>query len=89
MKTVILIYLLIGFILNFFGLLAKKITEAIKEVKRSSVWGTVIGKPKKPKWKIVVFEIILRGLAFLFYPILYVILLIDYLQGKQQHKKDT
>ena len=82
MKIAILIYLIIGVLLKIVGPLAKKIMEAISNYKKPSFADKLSGREPKSKWPIILFELTFRILILLFYPILYLIITIDYFHSK-------
>ena len=81
MWLVIIIYLTIGTVLNFIGPVAKYISDTLGELKDQS--GSYINKDGTPpnKEKILLFEIFLRLLLLFFYPLAYVVALLDYSQN--------
>lgn len=84
MKTALFIYLFIGIVFNLLGPLARKIRGSVAEIREPSLSDLVLERDPVPSWKKVAFEVILRALAIVFYPILYLVLLYDYYQEKSQ-----
>jgi len=83
---ILIIYLSIGVFMNIIGPLAKKVNDDIKSVKKHSAEDLLIEKYPVPLWKKILYEIIWRLLIILFYPLLYLIICIDYFQIKNQKK---
>lgn len=77
MKIYLIIYLTIAVLSNTIGPLAKKVNSVVKET-RSMTITRLINKPNAKKREDLFIEIILRTLAILFFPILYISLLIEY-----------
>ena len=63
-----LIYFLLGILLNIIGPLAEKINSEIR----------IVHALDEPKIKKILFDSILRILIFLFFPLWYIVILIDY-----------
>lgn len=82
MKLWILIYLAIGILSNLFGPLAKKLNEAIRDVKKASAVYSLHSGRILPEKKKVIFEIVCRFFVVTLYPIIYVLLAIYYFQSK-------
>lgn len=93
MKTLMLTYLLLGILLNFLGPLAKRIREEIDELNADlraiSFADKLLDRKPIPSWKKIAFEIILRLLCLTAYPILYIVLVIDYFRSKREIKQTT
>ena len=87
MKTVILIYLAFGIILNLIGPLANKIREQNKKLKIRSLADPFASKKSIPKWKIILVDFIIRFLTLLFFPILYLVITIDFFRDKSPNRK--
>jgi hypothetical protein len=73
----ILIYLLLGVIFNFIGPIAKKTKASIFNLKSSSMANYLSEGKAYPQWKIISVIITFRTLVLLFYPIFFIILIID------------
>lgn len=67
--------------MNFIGPLSNKITKAINKIKNISLADILTEKPPIPVWKKLLFEMTIRTLVLCFYPLLYIIILIDYLRS--------
>lgn len=81
---ILAIYLAIGVLMNIIGPLAKKINKEINKIKKPSFTDKLTEKPPVPFWKKILFESILRLFTILLYPILFVIISIDYYRSKKQ-----
>lgn len=82
---VLILYLSIGFLMNFIGPLAKKINDTLNKVKINQIVDLFIEKPATPFWKVILLEVTLRILIIIFYPLLYLVILIDYINEKKQN----
>lgn len=82
MKTLIIVYLAVGFLLNLIGPLAKMVNKKIKEIKEPSFADVLLERKPISKIKIVWAEFVLRIFIFLFYPVLYLIIFIDFVRPK-------
>ena len=100
MQNPILIYLLLGIVLHFVGPLGKKIKKQLSATKRKiSVQDAVLSyameQTPTPQWKMIAFEVIVRLLSIVFFPLFYLILIIDhyrhkaYLKQEETEKKST
>ena len=74
---ILIIYLLVGAIFNIIGPLTKEIKREKRKLKISSIQNIIRTKKLIPKWKVILFEIFLRILVLLFYPLIFLILLFD------------
>lgn len=81
---ILAIYLAIGVLVNYIGPLSKKIDEEIVSTKEPSFVDLLKEKPPASFWKIFLFEFILRLFTILLYPILFVIISIDYYRSRNQ-----
>ena len=77
MKIYIIIYLTIGVLSNIIGPLAKKVNKIVKET-RSSTITRLINKSNAKRREDLLIEIILRTLTLLFFPILYISLVVEF-----------
>jgi len=82
--TSLILYLFIGVLNNIIGPLSKKINTEIKSVKKPSLAYLLSEKPPIPFWRKFLFELTLRILTVLFYPIFYVIIIIDSFGSKKK-----
>jgi hypothetical protein len=71
------IYLILGLIFNIIGPIAKKTKASIFDLKSSSMANYLSEGKAYPQWKIVAVIITFRTLILIFYPLFFVILLID------------
>lgn len=86
---ILAIYLAIGILMNFIGPLAKKINEEITKIKEPSFADLLTQKPSVPFWKKFLFEVILRLFTILLYPVLFVIISIDYYRSRNQKQENV
>lgn len=85
----IIIYLVIGVILNIVGPLAKVIRREVEMLDFSST-SHINGKEKPiPKWKAILFEVTLRCLNLFFYPFLFLLWVIDFYREKKSLKGES
>jgi hypothetical protein len=70
-------YAIFGIVLNFIGPVVNFLSDTIRDLKNPTSYYTNKDNTAPSKKKIVLFEILLRLLVFLFYPIAYAIALID------------
>jgi hypothetical protein len=77
MKIFLISYLSIGILSNIIGPSAKKLNSVVKET-RSATITRLLNKPKVKKREDLFIEVILRILAILFFPILYISLVVEY-----------
>jgi len=69
----ILAYLLIGFVLNLFGILAKSRKQEFKDTDFINFRNSLLGVKLVPKWKLLLYKIIITVISILLFPIFYVI----------------
>lgn len=86
MLLIILIYLSIGVLLSFIGPLSKKINHEIQRFKSPNIYSFRKVENPHRKQAIFFFESFMRLITILFYPILYVILLIDFIKSEKDIK---
>lgn len=80
----ILIYLLLGIIFNIIGPIAKKTKASIFKLKSSSMANYLSEGTAYPQWKIISIIFTFRALILFFYPLFFIILLIDYYRNKNK-----
>ncbi|MFZ4796631.1 MAG: hypothetical protein ACOYMA_04000 [Bacteroidia bacterium] len=78
----LIIYLLLGVIFNIIGPIAKKTKASFLDVKSNSMANYLSDGIEPPKWRIFFFQVFFRLLIMLFYPIFFVIILIDIYRKK-------
>jgi len=89
MKIALVIYLIIGVLLNLIGPAARLVKKTIQDVKDSSRLYIIYEPPPVSKRKIIALEITLRFLLLCFSPFAYIVLFIDYcheLKKKRAYK---
>jgi hypothetical protein len=79
-----LIYLLLGIFFNLVGPIAKKTNASIIKLKSSSMANYLSEGKTYPQWKIISFIITFRALILFFYPLFFIILIIDYYRNKNK-----
>jgi hypothetical protein len=79
MTLALIVYLFIGIMSNFLGPLAKEVDNMILKYKSQHLANILLGKPSTaPKWKRASFEIVIRLIVVILYPVLYVLMAVDY-----------
>ena len=87
MKTAILYYFVIGIILNIIGPLAQKMKEEIIKIYKPSLSDIILEREPIPLWKRMSVITVLLILSVVFYPVLFIIITIDYFRKKSFDKK--
>lgn len=77
MLSFMIFYLSIGIISNFIGPLAKRVNNITKGT-RSTTISKLLKKPKVKKREDLFIEVVLRILTILFFPIIYIIIAIEF-----------
>ena len=85
MNIEIIIYLALGVLMNFIGPLASKIN---RERNKISLYDSLTER-EPPLYKKILFQIIVRTIAILFYPVLYIGLIVDYYRSKRNFSSRT
>ena len=76
MKTALFIYLLIGLLLNLLGPVAESLREKLEDRRDEPT----------PSWKNIFYEVFVRALVIVFYPLLYWALGYTYFEEKRQSR---
>lgn len=81
--TFLIIYLSIGVLMNFIGPVAKHMNKKIEEVRNLELYEILTDRPQTPKYKKIIYELYLRAITVLLYPILIILIFIDFLRPKK------
>ncbi len=86
MILLFLSYLAFGIIVTFWGPLSEKVNSELSNIKTPSISVALLNKKPIPKRKILLVEIVIRILVFLFYPFWYLIIFIEFRRSKSIKK---
>ena len=88
------LYILIGVVLNFVGPLATRVRDEVAKDRRKGdsekLVDAILHRNPVPEWKLVAFEVTLRGLTLVAFPLLICVILIDKVRsGRPDDDKST